>query len=913
MRSVREEITKTFSRLTRRGSIHSYSDAARDPVAQRKRREGKQFGSCSVLKLLGAGGMGEVYLALDSRLGRQVALKFLPAHLTAHEATIRRFQQEARTASALNHPNILTIYEVGQIEGEFFIASEYIDGLTLRSAMRHGPFDVTTALDIGAQVLSALVAAHSAGVIHRDVKPTNIMIRPDGYVKVIDFGLAKLTQTSFRDHERTWTRPGSILGTIDYMSPEQARGSEVDHRTDLWSVGIVLYEMLAHKRPFEGHTEKDIILGILDKPVPPIGDTKSFPSGLTDILNRALAKDSAKRYQTAREMLADLHEVSLSLPRSPSRSRPIIFSQRPTVRHWLGLMAVIIVTLTTAAGIWWWGLDGKAIFVPDWFQVESVRQLTFSGRTKMACISPDGRYLAFVVGDPGGLETLYLKQIDQTSEQVKIPARKVEYHGITFSPDSQTIFEVEKDEKLIGKLYPVPLIGDRASTPIVVDIDGPVSFSPSGDEFAFVRYFPDRQQSILELGRTALTGSDAKALISLHDFTILWRVAWAPKGNLIAAFLFNNSDAVNGAGMLDLIDLEGHESRRSLPSWHNIGQPAWTSNAKSVIVAAATRAEGINHAQLREIAANTGETHNITNDVAGYTSATLTRDGHKLATIRLESKASLWISAPNDFKTGQNSPAEAEQHPSLSWSDEKHVIINSHRGGFPNLWLFDISTRNLVGLTKEPYVEQDATPLPGSKAVIFSSNRSGEFHLWTFDPESNRYTQLTFGPGYDETPTISPDGKWIVYTSWVGNSPHLYKILLAGGPRSQIGTRPAYYPEFSPDGKFIACQMQDGSTLHWNITVLPFDQGSEPRVFPNVQMPVRWSRDVSALTTVMTDAKGVSNIWSMPRDGSPSRQLTNFEEQRILIFAWSPRGDRLACIRSNSTGDAVLLQRQKSR
>jgi serine/threonine protein kinase/Tol biopolymer transport system component len=876
----------------------------------------EQFGPYRILKLLGAGAMGEVYLALDTRLGRQVALKFLPLHLTSNEATLHRFQQEARTASALNNPNILTIYEVGQIGGEFFIASEYIDGVTLRTALQRGSVDLATALEIATQVASALVAAHSAGVIHRDLKPGNIMIRPDGYVKVIDFGLAKLTQASGHNSPAgdASTGPGSVVGTVDYMSPEQARGDKLDQRTDVWSLGVVLYEMIARKRPFEGDTESHVLVGILDRSVPPIDRAYALPSRLIEIINRALAKDRAQRYQTAQELLSDLHQVRQTLPRSASNIRPIIFSQGSQPRRRLGLIAGILASLMVASAIWWWGLGGKETVVgPDWFRVESVRQLTFNGRTKLAAISPDGRYLAFVVGDEGGLETLYLKQVDQTYEEVKIPERKIEYEGITFSPDSQIILEVEKDEKLIGKLYPVPLIGDRSRTPIVVDIDGPVSFSPSGDQFAFVRYLPERQQSVIELGHMALAGSDANALISLQEFTISRHVAWAPKGDLVAAFLFSNSADANGGGMLDLIDLKGRESRRAVPSWRSINQPSWTSNAETLIVPAATRTEGQKHGQIREIAMKTGQIHNVTQDVAGYLGASLTRDGQQLAAVKLESKGSLWVSAQNDFKTGQNSSAEAEEHPSLTWPDEKHVILNSQRSGIPNLWLFDIVGRTLATVTNEPHVEQDAASVPGSNLVVFSSNRSGEFHLWKFDPESNTYTQLTFGPGYDEGPTISADGKWIVYTSWAGSGPHLYKMLLKGGTGSQIGTRLARNAEISPDGRFIACQMQDPTSSRWTVAVIPFDGGGELRAFPSAQIPVRWLRDASALSTVLTDARGASNIWSMPLNGSAPQQLTSFDEQRILIFAWSPQGDRLACIRVSSIGDAVLLRRQKSK
>jgi serine/threonine protein kinase/Tol biopolymer transport system component len=913
MPGIREEITKTFQRLSRRGNTQSRSAVNRDTVAHQRPREGRQFGSYRILKLLGAGGMGEVYLALDARLGRRIALKFLPPHLTSNEATLHRLEQEARTASALNHPNILTIYEVGQIDGESFIASEYIDGITLRTALHRGSVDLATALDVAIQVASALVAAHSAGVIHRDLKPGNIMIRPDGYVKVIDFGLAKLARASGQNIPtgEAWTRPGSVIGTVDYMSPEQARGDKLDGRTDLWSLGVVLYEMLAHKRPFEGDTESHILVGILDKSVPAIDRSHAVPSRLIEIINRALAKDRAQRYQTAQELLSDLHQVRQTLPRSVTDVGPILFSPRSQGRRRLGLAGGIIGSLILACAIWWWGLGGKETVIgPDWFRIESVRQLTFTGRTKLACISPDGRYLAFVVGDPGGTETLFLKQVDQASEQVKLSPRNIDYTGITFSPDSQTIFVVEKDDELLGRLYPVPILGDRPRTPILVDIDGPVSFSPSGEQFAFVRYPAPLHESTVQIAKTSPDGSPLKTLISIKDFTIMWRLAWAPKGDLIATFVYSNSANSNGEGMLDLIDVKGRESKRSLPGWALVDQPAWTSKSKTLIVAASTRTEG-NRAQLREIALNTGQINDITKDLAAYRSASLTRDGQQLVVVRRELKASLWVSSPNAMNTGQSASAEGDEHPSLSWWDQSHLILNSQRTGFPNLSLFDIETQTRASLTNEASSEADATSIRNSKSIVFSSNRSGEFRLWKFDPESNKFSQLTFGPGYDEKPSVSPDGKWIVYTSWTANEPHLYRVPIEGGNHHQIAAYVATDPEISPDGKSIVCHMQDPTTSRWAVATIPVDGAGQPHILKNVGTPFRWSRDGTSITTAITDTRGVSNAWAVPLDGSAPHQLTSFDEQAILALAWSPHGDRLACVRASSGADAVLFKKQK--
>ncbi len=320
--SLLEEITRTFLRWTN-GRSAAPEETVFRPAGQR------QVGAYRILERLGFGGMGHVYLALDTRLDRRVALKFLPPDLASDQALLQRLELEARTASALNHPNILTIYEIGEFAGERFIASEHIDGVTLRTALEQRAVDTGTAIDIASQVASALMAAHSAGIVHRDLKPGNIMIRPDGYVKVIDFGIAKHRTRSGGKHANLdLTTPGAIVGTLAYMSPEQARGEEVDARTDLWSLGVILFEMLARARPFDAPTETALIEAIQNDPIPPLPAAKSRAAAVDRILQSALAKNPARRYQTAGEMLADLQQLSQASGLS-SRIRPVIVRRNP--------------------------------------------------------------------------------------------------------------------------------------------------------------------------------------------------------------------------------------------------------------------------------------------------------------------------------------------------------------------------------------------------------------------------------------------------------------------------------------------------------------------------------------------------------------------------------------------------------
>ncbi|MCA1602695.1 MAG: protein kinase, partial [Acidobacteria bacterium] len=281
---------------------------------------GRRFSHYQIKSLLGVGGMGEVYLAEDTSLGRKVALKLLPAYFTRDAERLRRFEQEAHAASALNHPNILTIYEIGEVDGHPYTATEFIDGETLREHMAGTRMRLDESLDIAAQVASALAAAHAAGIVHRDIKPENVMLRSDGFVKVLDFGLAKLAprHASMSEPDEPTksmvkTNPGMVMGTVQYMSPEQARGQDVDARTDIWSLGVVVYEMVTGRAPFAGETPSHVVVSILETQPPPLTHENEMPKGLEQIVGKALRKNREERYQTASDLALDLKSLKQEL------------------------------------------------------------------------------------------------------------------------------------------------------------------------------------------------------------------------------------------------------------------------------------------------------------------------------------------------------------------------------------------------------------------------------------------------------------------------------------------------------------------------------------------------------------------------------------------------------------------------
>ncbi len=925
MSGLRDEITKRFLHPSRsRGAtVPPESTSASDETSvPTDPREGKQFGSYRILRRLGSGGMGQIYLALETRLGRHTALKFLPPELLADEESLRRLEQEARAASALNHPNILTIYEIGEFHGELFISSEFVEGVTLKKAIQRRAIDGSMAIRVATQIASALTAAHSAGVIHRDLKPANVMVRPDGYIKVIDFGLAKITDDSHVSGLRHsgLSLPGSVVGTVDYMSPEQARGEEVDSRTDLWSLGVLIYEMLSNQRPFAGETDSHVIVSILDRPAPPLPNLASVPTGVGGVVARALVKDPAKRYQSAAEMLRDLEKIDTSSARRwPLRQAT---STRRATARYRGLPAIVLLAVFCAC---WWGLGGRDRFVePDWFHIESVKQLTFNGRTLSSAISPDGKYLAFVVGDPGGTQSLHIKQTDQPSDQVRIPSRKIHYIGLTFSLDSRTIYEVEEDPStLVGKLFAVPLVGERSSTPLLEDIDGPVTFSPAGDRFAFVRWEPLKggaagTRNHIEIAATE--NYQLTPLLSTTSLTLMSHLAWEPNGKRLAAIVRDNAAASDQVD-LSFVSVRGGQVTKRSSGWGGIGQLVWEKDGRSLLLSASLKSENRSRSQLREVGAYSGPARDLTKDLSGYGSVSMTSDGQRIAAVKVDPRATLWVSSSNDFAHGrsafsdmQNSdPVSGVANASLAWLDGEHLLVNSRRTGFPNLAVFSTADQIESSLTAGAVVEQHAEPVPGGRFIVYSSNRSGSFHIWRYDRHTNRYLQLTFGSAYDDSPAVSPDGKWIVYASSTSTYPLLYKIPVEGGKPIRLGQFSADHPQISPDGRWIACQLQKEPD-HWSVAVIPFDGVHNGfREVPNATPPFRWSSSGEALTSSITDPSGVSNVWRIPLDGGKPQRVTQFEDQSILAFAWSADGSQLACVRQQNYSDVMLFQRQQTR
>jgi eukaryotic-like serine/threonine-protein kinase len=911
MPKLREEITKSLRWFGKRDPRRAAGDLDSTWVRPGM-REGKDFGQYRILKHLGSGGMGDVYLALDTRLGRNVALKFLPAELTSNEDMLGRFQEEARTASALNHPNILTIYDIGEIEGDHFIASEYIEGITLREALNNKAIDLSRALHIATQVASALAEAHYAGIVHRDLKPGNIMLRNrDDYVKVIDFGLAKLVERPVEDGSRdSRTIPGAVLGTVHYMSPEQARGREVDPRSDLWSLGVILYEMVAQKRPFDGDTESHVIVAILDHPMPPVPPDMDVPPRLTAILDRALQKDASRRYQSAEEMLNDLRQVS--------SGGAAIGTSRPKPKRASGNRRTALVsTLAVAAlalflGLWWL-IGGRDWFAaPDWFQIASTQRATFDGNVRLAALSSDGAYLAYITGN-GPDEQLHTRRMPWGGEnRVSITQNKC--IGLTFSPDRQSLYYVLKSpQEEFGRLYRMKLPSGIPGL-LLENIDSAVAFSPDGSQFAFTRRVEERSASSVSI----LVGStreptDARPIVTKHNVQIREQLAWSPRGDEIAAIIFPAQLDEPTKPAVYLFSLDGREKAR-IAATHvrNLRSPVWIDGGASLM--ASGLADGAEQRHLEQLYIRTRQFHELPSAI-GFDSISTTRDGRTLAAVSREQRSSIWIADGNRLQEPERLVPETENIESLAWSADGSIVFPSARNGNVNL------SRTAPGGgvhavgSGEACVEREPASFSRAPVIVYSSNCAtggDDFNIWRLDLSTGRRTQITSGSNFDDQPDVSPDGQWIVYTSWPSNSPSVWKVRADGGIPLRVLSKQARRPFVSPDGKQIVCQIRE-ITGPWHVAIVDFDSGEIVKELPQIPIssdsaPVRWSPDGSALDYIAAEG-GSSNIWRQPLSGGMARQLTASGEDSLLDFAWNGDGTKVAYIRGRADSDVVIFRR----
>ena len=886
---------------------------------------GTQLGHYRIERLLGTGGMGEVYLAEDIRLGRHVALKVLSATLAGDPDRRERFEREARAAAALNHPNIVTIHSVEEEGGVPFLTLELIEGQTLGELIPDGGLSLDRVLELGIPLTDAVGAAHQRGITHRDLKPANVMVTTEGRLKVLDFGLAKIKEEARLVAEGAMptaalTGDGRIVGTVAYMSPEQAEGKPIDQRSDVFSLGIMLYEMATGARPFGGETPMSTLSAIIkDTPKSLIEARPGLPRELWKIISRCLAKDVEDRYQTSKDLRNDLRAlkneltsgevvpitgsgVSAAAPQTAPRSRIA------------AIAAGALLTVGVLIGVAYWFLGGaSATSEPASRPFDAIKltRLTTTGTAGLAAMSRDGRYVAHV-STRDGRQSLWLRQVATTSNVEVVPADDVRYGGLTFTPDGDHIYySTYARGSDLGNLYQVGVLGGGARL-ILEDVDTSVSFSPDGQQFAFIRGVPDQGQSAIVVATA--DGSGARQLIVRQQPLAfpLAGIAWSPDGKSIAA-----SGHVIGElkGQVVIVDVaSATETVLATPAWRGVSRVAWLADGTGLLVNA-REAAGESSNQIFLVAYPSGDSRRLTNDLTSYSGLGVSPDGRSFVAIRSERHASIWTMPATDPSRAVAITAEAasdEGADGVAWTPDGRIVYTTEASGNPDIWIMNPDGSRRIQLTSNRGLDVAPRVTPDGRHIVFTSDRDEGMRAWRMLLDGSGATRVTRELVGRWRVAVSSDSKWLHYDAPDGG---VWKVALDGGD-----PQPALAPEVlkglgeplprefhegtpSPDGRWLSGHYN--SERGERVLVVPLGGGAMQR-FPNVGPNSSWAPDGRALIYADT-VGGVSNLVRQSLSGGAPTPITRFTSEKIFAYALSPDQKQLAVVRGRVSSDVVLV------
>jgi Tol biopolymer transport system component/serine/threonine protein kinase len=833
---------------------------------------------------LSRGGMGIVYRALDVKLERDVALKILLPDLVKNEARKRRFIQEAKLASALKHPNIAVIYEIDDAADETFIAMELIEGSKLSDLLASERPSISRATAMAVEILEGLSSAHEKGIVHRDLKPANLMVTEDGHIKIIDFGLAKLVERvpSVNDADsdaqtkvKGDTQEGQILGTVAYMSPEQARGQTIDHRTDLFSFGIVFYEMLTGETPFQGSSAVETMSAIINQPAPPVSRSVKGPlaEALSRIVERCLEKDPEDRYQTAKDLLSEVRRVKRD---SESGARVAGVSPAPGRRRalgWAGLglvaLAVVVLSLLRLA-------SGPAPLPRFTHPIQVTSALGVEDHPSW---SRDGQTLAYESNQAGNWD-IWVTQVGSGQHLNRTEDHEGADFNPSWSPDGREIAFISNRDDW-GAYVMSPLTG----SPRRVAALGRVSpqWSPDGTHLAYILPVAGGgwQAEVLSLAsgesrRFPLPGSGNSR----------WGLTWSADRRFFAYV-----DGPSGRPQITQLWLLRASGGEAIPitagEWKD-ESPSWSKDGKYLyFVSNQGGAMDLWRQEMGDGVA-TGEPEPLTTGI-GMRTAFFSRDGTKLAYSRGRLVGNLWRVPIRADRLAIWSDAQQltfdealVEHADVS-PDGTRVVLSSDRAGNPDLWLMPAGGGEMQQLTTEPTPDWLPRFSPDGSRIAFYANRSGNRDLWVMPASGGQAKQITQNPAQDFHPSWSSDGNSLVFHSVRDGNTDIYAIAVDGSGETRLTDDPApdEIPAISPDGAWIVFSRL--GSAGWGVWRMPREGGEPVRLATVDSFPI-WSRDGRAVYLLNR-----TDVWSVPAAGGEVRKLTDFSGKR-----GSMTGDGLA-------------------
>jgi eukaryotic-like serine/threonine-protein kinase len=876
---------------------------------------GTRFGDCEILAPLGAGGMGEVYRARDNSLGREVAVKLLPDELASDSERLRRFEQEARIAAALNHPNILTIYRFGEKDGRTpYLITELLQGQTLRERLLAGPIPVRKTVDYALQTTRGLAAAHDRGIVHRDLKPENIFITRDGVVKILDFGLAKLLSSDLGEKDTTLTMPGIVLGTAGYMSPEQVRGQAADHRSDIFSLGAILYEMLSGSRAFQGATAADTMSAILKEEPPELSTSaRNLPPALGRIVHRCMEKDPAERFQSARDLAFNLELLTREGSSVSGVASPI---SQQTKRQWvvpLFISCAVLIALGLGAMLRQWLTPVSRQNIPI-----TLRRLTdFVGMEESPAFSPDGKSAAFTA-DVSGSRQVWVRLL-AGGTPLQVTHDETDHQWPRWLPDSSslTYFSRSDESSGEGKIWEVPALGGPAR-PIVSSIAAG-DVSADGKALAYLR----AAQGQIELAVADRDGSNSRALTRLSPNFIYSDVRWSPDGHKIG---FQMGRVFNYD--IYYIPVTGGEAKKITEDGNPLAGFAWLPDSSGVVYSS-SRGDTVLYLptmNLWSVDVGGRNLRQLTFGETSYISPDIDRNGNVIV-ARQKMQFDVW-----KFPISEN-PREnvsravqithqtgAVQTPSVSAND-REVVYLSDSGGHGNIWILDMQAVKNRQITFEqdphlaigvPVWSPDGTRI----AYVIRSRTGWNVDLWVVNPDGTNAHRVSVGGGYA---AWSPDSRWLYFAEPDADGKFIIKKISIDGTGPIEVRRDTQRPAIAADGTlYYSVELANvNGTADLEILKARPENGSGAPLLriSSARLP-SWimthpvlSPDGKWLAMPLADGPS-SNIWLQPTEGGPMRRVTDFGREATFItrrVSWSPDGKSIFAAVGKGEADIVLL------
>jgi len=888
---------------------------------------GTQLGPYEILSPLGAGGMGEVYRARDSRLARDVALKILPRDFATDSDRRARFEREARAAGQIHHPNILAVLDTGAHNDLPFIITELLEGETLRERLRPGPLPQRKAIEIASQIAKGLGAAHEKGIVHRDVKPENIFISSDGHVKILDFGLARVSTQESAHPDATLTlktASGIILGTAAYMSPEQARGQAVDSRSDIFSLGAVLYEMLSGERPFSGNTYADLVSAILRQDPATLSAGSKILPALERVVRRCLEKSPMERFQSARDLAFQLDSLVSNIETSGGAAVPDIPSEQlrelrlARVFPWIAS-----ATLILAAGTFAWWFRGRQLQTARPPTVVFERLTDFSGMEESPAISPDGKSVAFV-SDSTGSRQIWIRLL-AGGVPLQLTHDAGDHLSPRWSPDSASLF-----------YYTPPAGGSHEAvvwetsalggTPRrLIESLSEVDPSHDGKSLAFFRLGANQ----IELVRTDRDASHPQVLAQFPSKTACRQPRWSPDDSSIAFMLATD----RWADDLYYVSASGSAPRRVSFDVSLLSGFSWLPGS-SGFVFSSSRGSTLLYLptmHLWEVPRDGGEPRQLTFGDESDASPDIDSRG-RLVSSRIRLNFDIW-KFPVDFAPAENvhravriSHQTAQvQTPSLS-PDGRQLVYLSDNGGHGNLWVLDLASGQSRQITfeKDPSLIM-GTPLwsPDGSRIAYARQSFGQgtnsVAYWSVRPDGSDNNEFFAKASWL---TWSPDGRWVYYVDLAGLAGgtvgRILKMSTSDSTSVEVRHEVSNGPAISPDGStlYYAKLLEPINGL-WDYEIRAAQPDSAPsRLLTSIsghRVPA-WqglhpvlSSDGKWLALTLNDTFG-TNLWLLSTSDGKMHPVTDFGERRTFIarrVAWSP--DNKFIFAAVGEGDADIV------